>query len=41
MGNIMSYNSDHLNQTTGRIRQASEKAVSAQGVASSSFTGMS
>jgi hypothetical protein len=40
MGNVMSYNSDHLNQTTGQIGQASSKAGEAQGLASSGFTGM-
>lgn len=41
MGNVMSYNSEHLNQTAGKLRQASTKANSAQTTASSKFTGMS
>jgi len=41
MGKIMSYNSDHLNQTSGKIGQASTKAINAQTTASSKFTGMS
>ena len=40
MGNIMSYNSDHLNQTNSKIGQASAKAGSAQSLAGSGFTGM-
>ena len=40
MGNIMSYNSDHLNQTNNKIGQASAKAGSAQSLAGSGFTGM-
>ena len=40
MGNVMSYNSEHLNQTAGKLNQASTKAGSAQTTASSKFTGM-
>ena len=41
MGNVMSYNSDHLNQTASKLNQASAKAGTAQSTASSKFNGMS
>ena len=40
MGNIMSYNSDLLAQTSGAIGNASSKAAEAQGMATGKFTGM-
>ena len=40
MGNIMSYNSDFLAQTTASIGKVGAKAAEAQGVASGKFSGM-
>lgn len=41
MGNIMSYNSDLLAQTSSAIGKAGAKAAEAQGMATGKFTGMS